>query len=66
MGFLAGVPASLALSRLYASLLFAVTPADPLALAGAGALLAAIASAATWLPTRSAVKIDPIVALRND
>jgi len=66
LGLLAGVPGSLALSRLYASVLFAVTPSDPLALSGAVTILVAVAALATWLPARRAAQLDPIIALRND
>ena len=65
-GILIGLPISLALTRLYASLLFAVTAADPIATFGPIALLLAVGSLATYLPSRRATSIDPISVLRMD
>ena len=61
-----GVIAALAAGRLLRTLLFGVTPIDPISLAGAPTLLAAIAMIACYLPTRRATKVDPIVALREE
>jgi len=61
-----GVAAALAMGRLLRTLLFGVTPIDPISLAGAPLMLAAIAAFACYLPTRRATKVDPIVALRED
>ncbi len=61
-----GVLGYLALSRLVATLLFGVSAADPLMLALAPAILAVVAVAASLLPARRAVRVDPIVALRSE
>jgi len=61
-----GVVAALAAGRLLRTLLFGVTPIDPISLAGAPLMLAAIAAIACYLPTRRATRVDPIVALRED
>jgi ABC-type lipoprotein release transport system permease subunit len=45
-------------------LLFEVEPADPLTLAGAGLLFAAVALLACWVPTRRAGRVNPLEALR--
>jgi putative ABC transport system permease protein len=66
VGFAAGLPIAFALSRLYSSLLFAVTAGDPIAFGGACLLLLMVASAATYLPARRATRVDPISALRVD
>jgi uncharacterized membrane protein (UPF0136 family) len=54
------------LIRALASLLFGVSPTDPLALAGAASVLLVTAVAASWLPARRAARLDPAIALRGD
>ena len=46
------------------SLLFNITPSDPLTFAIVAALLALVALLATWLPARRAARVDPMSALR--
>jgi ABC-type lipoprotein release transport system permease subunit len=65
-GLLSGVVGALTASRALATLLFGVTPADPLAFAGVAAALAGIALLATYVPARRAAAVDPVNALRND
>lgn len=65
-GLAIGIPAALALSRLLASLLYEVKPADPAAYAGTAAVLALVALPACWLPARRAARTDATVALRAD
>jgi putative ABC transport system permease protein len=59
-----GVLAALALTRVIASLLYQVTPTDPITLGGAAFLLLIIALFAAWIPARRAARVDPMVALR--
>jgi ABC-type lipoprotein release transport system permease subunit len=56
----------LALSRLIGSLLYGITPNDPVTLIGVAVGLMAVAAVASWLPAMRAARIDPIEALRAD
>jgi putative ABC transport system permease protein len=60
-----GLIASFALTRLLSSMLFGVTPWDPVTFAGVIAVVAAAALFASWLPARRAARIDPMQALRD-
>jgi len=61
-----GLLSSLALTRLLTSLLFGVSPADPLTYAAVSALLSSVALLASYIPARRATRIDPMVALRYE
>ncbi len=61
-----GLAAALLASRFLRSLLFQVSPADPLALLTALALLLAVALAAAWVPAWRATRADPMAALRAE
>jgi predicted permease len=63
-GLCLGLLASFACASLIASLLFGITPADPLTFAATAVVLSSIALAAGYLPSRRASKIDPMSALR--
>jgi ABC-type antimicrobial peptide transport system permease subunit len=65
-GIALGLPAAWALSRLFASMLFGLTPADPIAIGGATVLLVLVAHAAAYLPARRAARVDPLIALRSE
>ena len=60
------VPSTIALARLFRSQLYGVTPFDPLALAGAVILTAAMVALAASLPARRAASIEPMQALRSE
>ena len=64
IGITAGLVLALAGGGAASALLFGLKPYDPLTLAFAAALLAAVALVASYLPARAASKIEPIVALR--
>ena len=57
---------ALASSRLLTSLLFEVSPTDPMTLAGVWFLLVGVGAAAAYLPARRATKVDPARALRTE
>ena len=61
-----GVAGSLVAARAIRSLLFGVTPNDPVSLVLAPALLALVAILACVLPARRATRVDPLVALRDE
>lgn len=65
-GIAAGAMGALALSGYLKSLLFEVAPADPWTYAGIAAMLAAVASVASFIPARRATRVDPLVALRYE
>jgi predicted permease len=66
VGIAAGTVLSLIARRTAGSLLFGLKPYDPLTFAAASALLGAIAALASFVPARSATKVDPMVALRYE
>jgi putative ABC transport system permease protein len=64
LGVALGLAGSLGLTRLMQNLLFGVSARDPITFLVVGALLVAVALAATYLPARRATLVDPAVALR--
>jgi predicted permease len=64
-GAAVGVGAALWASQFVATLLYGLQPRDPVTLAGAVLVLAAIGVAAGWLPARRAARIDPARVLRD-
>jgi ABC-type antimicrobial peptide transport system permease subunit len=65
-GAIAGAIASFGLSRFVASLLFGLTPNDPLTFIAAVIVLLAVGLLAGYLPARRAARIDPLIALRYE
>ena len=65
-GALAGFALSIGATRLLRSLLFEVSPLDPVALLGAGGVLLAAGLLAAFVPARHATRVDPARALRAD
>jgi len=63
-GIIAGVIASLWLTKLLRSLLYQITPHDPLTIVAVVAFLLFASLAAAYLPSRRATRIDPMTALR--
>jgi ABC-type antimicrobial peptide transport system permease subunit len=66
IGIGCGLAIALAGMRWMASLLFGVSPMDPWTYAAAGAIIAAIAGLACYVPSRRAAKVDPVSALRAE
>jgi putative ABC transport system permease protein len=65
-GLCAGAVAALAIGQYVASLLFQVSPRDPVAFGTAAGMLLAVSAAACWIPARRATRVNPIEALRFD
>jgi predicted permease len=65
-GLVLGVAGALALSRAIRGLLFDVSAADPATFLAVAVTLGAAAALASWLPARSATRVDPASALRSE
>ena len=65
-GGIFGLAASIAVSRLFRSLLFQISPYDPATLGAVTLLLLIVALIATFIPARAAMRVNPIEALRHE
>ena len=65
-GVVTGLAGSFAATRVLAAFLFGVDPTDPAAFAGVAVLLLAVAFIASYIPSRRALRVDPITALRAE
>jgi predicted permease len=65
VGIAVGTVLAIAVMRMAAGLLVGVSPDDPAAIAGAAAFLAIVALLASYLPARRALRVDPMVTLRE-
>lgn len=63
-GISLGVLVALATTRVLSSVLYGISPTDPLIFAAISLLLAAVALLACWLPATRAANLDPMVALK--
>ena len=63
LGVGAGLGIALLAVQFLRGLLYEVSPADPLAFAGAGILLGLAALVATYVPARSTARVDPVEVL---
>jgi len=61
-----GLVLAFALAHGVASLLYEVSPNDPVVFSSITATITAVALLASWLPARRAARIDPMAALRDE
>jgi putative ABC transport system permease protein len=66
VGIAIGMAAALASMQLVGSLLFGIAPRDPVTFAGVALLVVVVAVAASIVPARRAMRVDPMVALRYE
>ena len=66
IGVAAGVLSALGATRSLAAILYQVTPNDPLTFTAVPIAFAVVAAAASYVPARRAMRVDPIVALRYE
>ena len=65
-GVLLGMAGAFVLTRLMQSVLFDISPTDPLTFSGVAALLLLVAFLAAYVPARRATRVDPMIALRYE
>jgi ABC-type antimicrobial peptide transport system permease subunit len=66
IGTLVGLGAAFGLTRLLQNFLFGVKPGDPVAYSMVAVVLVAVTLLAAFVPTRRAMRVDPMVALRAE
>jgi ABC-type lipoprotein release transport system permease subunit len=66
LGGALGLASALAIAHLLRSMLFSIGPYDPLSFFAVAALLAIVALAATFIPARAAMQLDPVAALHYE
>ena len=66
VGVVLGLLGAFAATRLMSTLLFGVTPTDPVTFTAVPVLVVAVALVASYLPVRRATRIDPLEALRYE
>ncbi|MGA7259118.1 MAG: ABC transporter permease [Terracidiphilus sp.] len=65
-GISVGLAATQAFTRVLASILYGISPRDPLVLSAVAALLLLVALAAAWIPARRAASVEPMEVLRHE
>ncbi len=66
VGMAVGIAAAWGATRLLSALLFGVEHTDPATYVGVALVLALVASLASWIPARRAMRIDPMIVLRGE
>jgi putative ABC transport system permease protein len=66
IGVLIGILGAVAVTRVTATMLFDVSPTDPLSFVGVSVFLIAVSALASYIPARRATRVDPLEALRHD
>jgi ABC-type antimicrobial peptide transport system permease subunit len=66
IGIVLGIGGAVGLSRLVASLLYGVSPSDPMTYGAVAGVIAVVAVAACLVPMRRATRVDPLEAIRAD
>jgi ABC-type antimicrobial peptide transport system permease subunit len=65
-GLTIGIAGALALTRLMSTLLFEVSPTDPITYGGVALCVIVATLLACYIPARRAIKVDPLIALRYE
>jgi ABC-type antimicrobial peptide transport system permease subunit len=65
-GIVIGIGGATAVTGYLEGMLFGLTPLDPLTFLAAPLIFAVFAAVAAYVPTRRAMQVDPVVALRCD
>jgi putative ABC transport system permease protein len=65
-GVVLGLGGAWGLSRVLENRLFGVAPVDPASYTAAALLFATVAGLACWAPARRAMRVDPVVTLREE
>jgi putative ABC transport system permease protein len=66
VGIGVGLIGALTLTRFLSTLLFGVTPTDPVTFLAVSILLGIVAFLASYIPARRATRVNPMVALRYE
>jgi putative ABC transport system permease protein len=66
LGVVIGIAASLAITRVMATLLFGISATDPLTFVRGLVLLSVVTRFASYIPAHLATRVDPLVALRYE